>query len=30
MLADDGVPYVALDMEPEPVAHARANGLPVF
>jgi CPA2 family monovalent cation:H+ antiporter-2 len=30
MLADDGVPYVALDMEPERVAHARANGLPVF
>jgi CPA2 family monovalent cation:H+ antiporter-2 len=30
MLEDDGVPYVALDMEPDRVARARANGLPVF
>jgi CPA2 family monovalent cation:H+ antiporter-2 len=30
MLAEGKVPYVALDLEPERVARARAQGLPVF
>ena len=30
MLAEEGVPYVAFDLDPARVARARAEGLPVF